>query len=101
MEALEGVRWGWVVTYGFFLGCLFRFVHWRLKLPTGPSSLFGAILLGAVLAVLPLLFHASRETTEFCAAMSLAMVIGAILGLLWRRRVPRPSSAAGQEQHGS
>ena len=97
MEALTGVRWGYIAGWGVVYGVVFRLALRRSKVPIRPRDLIGTALLVVALAVLPAMFHASRDTTELCAVFALAFVIEELLGLLWRRRVASPSGAKGPE----
>jgi hypothetical protein len=81
---IAGVRWERVVWMGLVCGCLYRLISWKMKikLPSGLRGLIGTILMGVAWMVFVVLLHDSPVIIEVVAAISLGLVIEALLGLM-------------------
>lgn len=99
-RAFAGVRWEWIIIPGFVLGCLYRLLFWKMKLPSGLRGLIGTILMGVAWMVFVVLLHDSPVIIEVVAAISLGLVIEALLGLMWARRAASESGAKGPGENG-
>ena len=99
--AFAGVRWEWVIWPGFVLGCLYRLLFWKRKMSSGLRGLIESILLGVVWMVFLVLFHASPVIIEVVAAISLGLVLEALLSLMWARRAASESGAKGPGENGA
>lgn len=99
-EAFAGVRWEWIITVGFVLGCIYRLIYWKMKVSNGLRGLIGAIQAGVAFIVLDVLFHSSPIMIELTAQISLGLVIEALLSLMWSRRAASESGAKGLEENG-
>jgi len=98
--AFADVRWERIIAMGLVLGCVYRLYFWKRKVPVEPRGFIDAILLGVAWMVVLILVHASPVTIEIGAAVSLGLVLEALLSLIWRRKAVSESGAKGLESHG-
>jgi hypothetical protein len=99
--AFAGVRWERIVIPGLVLGFLYRLYFWKRKLSLGVRGLIYVILWGVAWMILVVLLHDSPVIIEVTAAISLGLVIEALLGQMWSRRSASESGAKRRGEDGA